>query len=86
MPSGSFDQAVVELEAVHTSQGLSGFVVPSAMTSPSMSQPAMQPSIELHTMPAPQLVPSGTGDHVVVELEGVHSPLHGGPGSPAPGA
>jgi len=37
-----------------------------------MTQPAPQPPLK-QTLPAPQLMPLGSADHMVVESEGVHT-------------
>jgi hypothetical protein len=72
VPSGSLDHAVVEVPAVQSWQGLDGFTVPVGKRTPLMKQSATQVP-PLQTSPLAQLVPSGSSDHVVVEVAGVQT-------------
>src|SRR5580704_10152149 len=72
VPLGSLDQFGAEVAGVQTWQAFAGFTVPAGMRTPPMKQSATQAPL-LHTSPAPQLVPLGSLDHVVVEVAGVQT-------------
>ncbi len=72
VPLGSLDHVVVDVAGVHTWQAFAGFTVPPGMSVPPMKQSATHAPL-LHTSPAAQAVPLGSLDHVVVEVDGVHT-------------
>src|ERR1700679_2838643 len=72
VPSGSLDQVVVEVAGAQTWQAFAGSTVPAGMRGPPMKQSATQVPL-LHTSPDAQLVPSGSLDHVVVEVAGAQT-------------